>query len=273
MSLYFASLNSGSNGNCFYLGNESEAVLVDAGLSCRETERRMKALHLDISRLKAIFISHEHSDHIRGMYRLAVRHKLPVFITPATFAACRIPLPPEYLHPFQPNVAVKIGSLSILPFAKHHDACDPHSFVISLGDLRVAVLTDIGQVCEVIQGHFLNCQAAFLESNYDEDMLENGAYPWHLKKRIRGGKGHLSNRQALELFCRHRSENLRLVLLSHLSAENNSPERALENFGPHAAGTEVVVASRYGPSAVYCLEADTTLRLVSAGKPVQQALF
>ncbi|MBS1615903.1 MAG: MBL fold metallo-hydrolase [Bacteroidetes bacterium] len=274
MSLYLASLNSGSNGNCYYVGNEHEAVLVDAGLSCRETELRMKALRLDIGKLKALFISHEHSDHIRGMYRLAARHKLPVFITPSTRAACRVTLPPELLHSFQPEVPVPVGSLSILPFSKHHDACEPHSFVVCSGDIKVGILTDIGQVCKRVQHHFSQCHAVFLESNYDEAMLENGRYPWHLKNRIRGGAGHLSNGQALELFLHHRAAHLRLVILAHLSQENNTPERALENFRPHAGDTEIAVASRYGPSAVYRIGADTLLHVetnVSEAQGIRQS--
>jgi phosphoribosyl 1,2-cyclic phosphodiesterase len=197
MALQIASLNSGSNGNCYYIGNEREAVFVDAGLSCRETERRMKSLGLDIRKLKAIFISHEHTDHIAGMYRLAVKYNLTVFITPPTLARSRTPLPAHLAHSFRANEAVEIGSLSILPFAKHHDGCDPHSFVVSAEGVRIGVLTDIGRACEEVEHHFAQCDAAFLEANYDEDMLENGRYPQHLKNRIRGGKGHLSNRQAM----------------------------------------------------------------------------
>jgi phosphoribosyl 1,2-cyclic phosphodiesterase len=251
MALQIASLNSGSNGNCYYIGNDTEAVFIDAGLSCRETERRMRKLGLDMRKVKAIFISHEHADHISGMTTLSRKWELPVFITPATHTGTRLPLQPHLTVTFRPNVAVQIGQLTVMPFTKHHDGCDPHSFTITGNGVRVGVLTDIGRVCQEVKHHFSQCDAAFLEANYDEVMLDQGRYPWHLKNRIRGGKGHLSNREALELFRQYRPQGMRLLLLAHLSKENNHPKLALDYFAPHAGATEVVVASRYEPSEVY----------------------
>ena len=115
----------------------------------------------------------------------------------------------------------------------------------------MGVLTDIGAACEHVRKHFSQCHAAFLEANYDEEMLEKGRYPYHLKRRIRGGLGHLSNSQALEVFINHRSPNLSHLLLSHLSKDNNNPELVQELFNQHANGTEIIVASRYQESAVY----------------------
>lgn len=278
MALQVASLNSGSNGNCYYIGNETEAVFVDAGLSCRETERRMKSLDLDMHRVKAIFISHEHTDHICGLYRLAVKYNMPVFVTPRTLVRSRVPLPPQLVCSFEPGVAVELGALSVLPFAKHHDGCDPHSFLIGCGGVRIGVLTDIGRVCEEVAHHFAQCDAAFLEANYDEEMLEQGRYPQRLKKRIRGGRGHLSNSEALALFQQRRPEGMRLLLLSHLSKENNDPALALQCFLPHASDTEVVVASRYGPSEVYQIDARDPAgrcapRVSAPEVPAQLALF
>lgn len=248
MSLFIASLNSGSNGNCYYIGNATEAVLVDAGISCRETERRMQRLGLDMTRVKAVFVSHEHIDHIRGIPVLAKKYRLPVYITAATLQHSGMALGGI---PFRALEPVTIGGLQVVPFTKHHDAADPHSFIVSYNNIRIGVFTDIGAACEQLAHHFSLCHAAFLEANYDPDMLENGRYPIYLKNRIRGGKGHLSNLQALELFNTCRPDTLQLLLLSHLSRDNNSPELVQELFSRHACGVEVVVASRYGASKVF----------------------
>lgn len=253
MALQIASLNSGSNGNCYYVGNETEAVFIDAGLSCRETERRMRVLGLDMKKVKAIFISHEHADHVTGMPLLSKKWQLPVYITPATHSRSRLPLRPEHTVHFQAGKAVQVGGLTVLPFAKYHDGCDPHSFTIYGNGTCIGVMTDLGRVCKELVHHFKQCDAAFLEANYDEVMLEQGRYPYHLKKRISGGHGHLSNREALELFRAHRPEGMSHLLLSHLSKENNDPTLVLDQFRPHANGTQVLVASRYKPSEVYTI--------------------
>lgn len=256
MALYIASLNSGSNGNCYYVGNETEAILVDAGISCRETVKRMQHLGLSMSRVKAVFISHEHSDHIRGLYVLAKKQDLPVYMTRDTHYYSRLDLSKQRVIPFNTLDPVEIGGLSVVAFQKEHDASDPHSFVVRYKGIQVGVFTDLGVPCENLVSHFRGCHAAFLEANYDEEMLENGRYPYHLKQRIRGGKGHLSNRQALGLFLEHRPDFMSHLLLSHLSAENNCPEKVAALFEPLAGNTKVVIASRYGPSEVYRISAD-----------------
>jgi len=256
MTLYIASLNSGSNGNCYYIGNNQEAVLIDAGLSCRETERRMRRLGLSLALVKAIFISHEHDDHIRGLEVLSRRYQLPVYITDPTLEQCRFPPDPPLTKSFSAGEAITIGGLSILAFPKAHDASDPYSFVVSSPTVRVGIFTDIGVVCENLIRHFTQCHAAFLETNYDEEMLEKGRYPWPLKNRIRGGNGHLSNRQALELFAAYRPPFMSHLLLSHLSQDNNSPELARTLFEQQAEGITITVASRHNESEVYAVDGD-----------------
>ena len=251
MSLFIASLNSGSNGNCYYIGNEREAVLVDAGISCRETERRMKRLGLPMQKVRAIFVSHEHSDHINGVTVLSKKYSLPVYITPGTLNNCSLVLDEQKTFSFVAYQAVQVGELMVSAFPKFHDAAHPHSFIIECRGIKVGVLTDIGAACEHVINHFSQCHAAFLETNYDEELLEKGRYPYHLKKRIRGGHGHLSNSQALEIFINHRSAYLSHLLLSHLSKDNNRPELVHELFSQHANGTEIIVASRYEETEVY----------------------
>ena len=262
MSVFIASLNSGSNGNCYYVGNHNEAVLIDAGIPCREIEKRMMRAGLEMSRVKAIFISHEHTDHIRGVAVTAKKYHLPVYATSGTLKRSRFGLDSAYVRYFKAYEPVQVGGLSVLPFPKLHDAADPHSFTVQHNEIKIGVLTDIGHACDHVIKNFSECHAAFLEANYDEEMLETGRYPYHLKVRIKSEHGHLSNDQALELFVKHRPEFMSHVLLSHLSKENNSPDVAHKLFQKHAGNTNVVVASRYEESAVY----EITHRLVNPPK-------
>jgi len=249
--LQIASLNSGSNGNCYYVGNSEEAILVDAGISCREIEKRMKGLGLVIEKVKAIFISHEHSDHIRGVEVLSKKYCLPVYINEATRVSGRLMIDSSLINSFDESQLIAINNLSILPFQKKHDAVDPYSFTISFQGINIGVYTDIGEPCAALKEHFSSCDAAFLEANYDEAMLATGNYPYHLKERISGGLGHLSNREAYDLFQNHRSSSLSLLLLSHLSANNNCPKIVSALFNQEAGDAKIVVLSRHEASAVY----------------------
>jgi phosphoribosyl 1,2-cyclic phosphodiesterase len=251
MSLFVSSLNSGSNGNCYYIGNEKEAVLVDVGISCREIERRMKRLNLSMQKIKAVFISHEHTDHIRGLHSLVKKYSLPVYITTPTLKFGRLYFQTDVTRNFTPHETISVGDLKITAFSKLHDAADPYSFTISCNDTRVGVFTDIGLPCENVIDHFKQCHAAFLEANYDDEMLDKGNYPFHLKRRIKGERGHLSNKQALELFKRHRPSYMSHLILSHLSQNNNCPKLVEELFTQHAEGVKMIVASRYEETPLY----------------------
>lgn len=254
MSLFITSLNSGSNGNCYYVGNEHDAILVDAGISCRETEKRMNRLGLSMQKVRAIFVSHEHSDHIGGIAVLSKKYDLPVYITPATLLSSRLVLQERRTLSFTAYQPIGVGDISVTAFPKFHDAVHAHSFIVECRGIKVGVLTDIGAACQHVTEQFAQCHAAFLEANYDEEMLEKGRYPYHLKRRIRGGNGHLSNRQALEIFINHRSNHLSHLLLSHLSRDNNRPELVYELFSQHAAGTRIIVASRFEETPVYHID-------------------
>src|SRR5450631_2067861 len=251
MSLSIASLNSGSNGNCYYIGNGEEAVFIDAGISCRETELRMKRLGLNMSLVKAIFISHEHSDHISGVSQLVAKYQIPVYFSQATLKNAGFGRIRKWAFHFTAQQSVMIGNLRITAFRKKHDACDPHSFVVSEAKTNIGIFTDIGEPCDQLIHYFKQCHAAFLESNYDEEMLEKGRYPVYLKNRIKGGSGHLSNRQALDLYIKHRPSFMSHVFLSHLSKENNSPELVESLFTSVPSDTRVIIASRYRESALY----------------------
>jgi phosphoribosyl 1,2-cyclic phosphodiesterase len=254
MAVYFSSLNSGSNANCYYIGNGHEGILVDAGLSCRETERRMQRLGLQMGNLKAVFISHEHSDHISGIQTLSRKYKLPVYITQKTFDHSNLQIDQQLLRYFKKDETVVIAGMKIVCFSKSHDAADPHSFMISTQSVNISVITDIGYPCKQVLHYFKQSHVAFLESNYCEEMLENGGYPYYLKKRIRGDEGHLSNQQALDLFLQHRPQQLSHLILSHLSKNNNKPELVDALFQPHAGNTTILVASRYEESALFSID-------------------
>ncbi|MGN6569019.1 MAG: MBL fold metallo-hydrolase [Flavipsychrobacter sp.] len=258
MSLYVCSIASGSNGNCYYIGNDTEAVLVDAGITCREAVKRMRRAGLSMDKVKAIFISHEHGDHIRGLEVMAHTFNLPVYITPRTLQHSRLRLNPQFVRTFTAYQPVCIAGLTVHPFPKFHDAADPHSFIVEGSNTRIGVFTDIGTPCTHVIDHFGQCHAVFLETNYDDEMLEKGRYPYHLKRRIKGDEGHLSNKQALDLFTAYRSAHMSHVFLSHLSKDNNCPTLAHDLFTAHAGTTQVVVASRFQETAVYKIAAEQT---------------
>lgn len=261
MHLNICSLNSGSNANCYYVGNDDEAVLIDVGLSCRETEKRMSGLSLSMDTVKAIFISHEHSDHVTGLAAISKKYQLPVYITEATLGNCKVPVDENLVQHFQQTKSVSIGNLKITSFKKNHDAADAHSFMISGYGVNVGVITDIGFACKKVIKYFGQCHAAFLESNYCDTMLANGNYPYYLQERISSDVGHLSNAQAVELFKHYRSEHLQLLILSHLSKNNNKPELVENMFTPHAEATKIIVASRYEASPVFRINASPAFRL------------
>jgi len=258
MSVFVASLNSGSNGNCYYIGNKEEAVLVDAGLSCKELEKRMRILSLNPELLKAVFISHEHTDHISGLASLLKKYRLPVYITERTYRACGFLLDEKLIQHFTPFTPIQLGSFTVTAFPKYHDAVDPHSFIVQYAGVTTGVFTDIGEPCKNVISYFRHCHAVFLEANYDDGMLANSRYPVFLRNRISGRHGHLSNLQALELFAAHKPSFMTHLFLSHLSRENNDAAMVTALFQEKANGTQIIHASRYTPSAVYEIIASAT---------------
>ncbi len=249
--LEICSIASGSNGNCYYIGNSSDAVLIDAGISTKQILARMKERGLDPKKIKALFITHEHSDHLRGARVLGKRLQIPVYMTAKTFNGAYRNLRPDNPRFFSPLETIAVGGFTIHPVLKNHDAAEPCSFRIEYSGRNVGVFTDIGEACENVRSNLGLCDGLFLESNYDEKMLWDGFYPWHLKKRVASNVGHLSNDQAFELLDLYAAEKLQCVFLSHISRENNTPELALSTMQNLTKRFEVKLASRWEASEVY----------------------
>jgi phosphoribosyl 1,2-cyclic phosphodiesterase len=272
MSLFIASINSGSNGNCYYVGNQQDAVLIDAGVSCREVEKRMHKLGLSMKKVRALFISHEHTDHISGAASLVKKYKFPVYITEQTFKNSNPKITADLLRHFSGTEPIEVGTLTVIPFSKYHDAVDPFSYLIGFAGTTVGVFTDIGKVCDRLINHFRQCHAAFLEANYDEAMLEQGNYPLVLKNRIRNGNGHLSNKQAAELFVNHRPAHMSHLLLSHLSKNNNHPKLVKELFESIAGKVKIVIASRNKETGVYHIRHQKTASNLTTSDKLEHQL-
>lgn len=222
-------LASGSKGNSTYVSDGETAILVDAGLSGIEIQRRMEAAELDIQSLSAIVVSHEHSDHIRGVGVMARRYDLDVFATRGTAgAAARQMGRIERLHHFETGAPFAIGDLAIHPFSTSHDARDPAGFTIAQNGQKVGIATDLGIATGMVKQHLKDCGLLVLEANHDPTMLSEGPYPWPLKQRIKSRTGHLSNPDSRDLLGELKHDGLCHVVLAHLSEVNNTPEKALQ---------------------------------------------
>lgn len=253
-----ASIASGSNGNCYYLENNDDAILIDAGISAKQIVLRMSNLGLSMSKVRGIFISHEHTDHICGVDVLSRRFSVPVFITQRTYSSHGKTINGS-LNYFSPGKLVKIGKININPFLKSHDAAEPCSFLVSSERWNVAVITDIGLECSNVISHLKDADAVFLETNYDDEMLQKGPYPHYLKARISSDRGHLSNKQAGMIALEYASKRLKHVFLSHISENNNTSELAFHTFNNlikqrKDLKPELTVASRYKESRLVSLK-------------------
>jgi phosphoribosyl 1,2-cyclic phosphodiesterase len=224
---------------------------VDSGITTRQLLQRFQSRGLDYNKIKAVFLSHEHSDHSRGIQVLSKRHRLTIRMSKHTFYALPHSYRPMYVELFEPGESVQVGPFHVHTFLKNHDAAEPCSFRIESGGKSVGVFTDIGEPCEKVRIAMNQCHAVFIESNYDEKMLWEGSYPWPLKKRVASDVGHLSNIQALQLMLQEGHPELECIFLSHLSHENNTPALAYSVFEPFHHKTMVKLTSRFEASEVY----------------------
>jgi len=249
--LRFSVLASGSGGNACYVETNGARILIDAGLSCREMERRLTAVGASATRLDGIVVTHEHQDHIRGAGPMARRYNLPLYINSGTLengqkTLGRLP----QLRLMETGGSLTINDLLIETFTKCHDAADPVGIVLSSNGTRIGFATDLGRSTRLAEERLKGCQALILEFNHDPDMLDEGPYPLYLKRRIKGPDGHLSNRQGGELLAAVSHADLRLVVLAHLSKINNDPEKARKE------ATRVLGACGLGAAGIWVGEQD-----------------
>jgi phosphoribosyl 1,2-cyclic phosphodiesterase len=222
-------LGSGSSGNCFFVQNNKEAILIDAGLSAKQIISRLGAIGKSSGLVKGIFITHEHADHIRGADVLARHLNIPIFATKKTIQNSFLCSNPDLINPIKNNELLKLVGMEITAFSKSHKAADPVSFSIRNGK-TISIITDAGFACENIASAVADSDFLCMESNHDEKMLLDGPYPYFLKNWIKSDTGHLSNRQSALCVLEHANSKLNHVILSHLSQTNNTPDIALKTF-------------------------------------------
>jgi phosphoribosyl 1,2-cyclic phosphodiesterase len=248
-------LGSGSRGNAIYVSDGATAILIDAGFSAREIDRRMRHRGLDPAGLSAILVTHEHTDHVRGIERLVRRYRLPVYLSAGTHeGAAALHELPE-IHPFACGREFRINSLAVRPFSISHDARDPAGFTVGANGSRIGIATDLGHVTALVRDHLRGCRLLIVEANHDPDMLMGGPYPWFLKQRIRSRTGHLANHETGCLLADILHPGLEQVVLAHLSETNNRPEKALADVSTRLSGAPVrlTAASQDIPSPLLTL--------------------
>lgn len=221
------SLASGSKGNCLYLETGDTRVLIDAGLSLRETLLRMEGCGLDPASVHAVLVSHEHIDHIRSAGSFSRKFKTPVVVSHLVRDKMEKQFKKCPLVEFESGTALDFRDLRIDPFPITHDACDPVGFVLESREGRCASATDLGIATRLVREKLRGCRALNLESNHDVEMLMNGPYPWELKQRIKSRHGHLSNAESLDLLFELAHEGLEALVMAHLSEVNNHPDHVV----------------------------------------------
>ena len=227
------SIASGSSGNCIYVSSDNTQVLVDAGISKKRIEAGLNSIDSKISDMKGILITHEHSDHICGLGVLARKHEIPIYATKGTIEAIKgnksIGAVPEDLFcEITADEIFQICDLTVQPIKVSHDAADPVAFRIHDGRKSMAVMTDLGNYNDYIIDKLKGLDVILLEANHDIKMLQVGKYPYYLKQRILGDRGHLSNEASGRMLCRILHDNLKKIFLGHMSKENNYEELAYE---------------------------------------------
>jgi phosphoribosyl 1,2-cyclic phosphodiesterase len=234
MGVSVSMLASGSRGNSAVVASACTKILVDAGISCRETCKRLRTLGEDPHNLSAILITHEHSDHVYGLVTLAKRLRIPVFMTGATHQAWARAVRDasgekpqlEKLERFESGYGFQVGDIAVKPFTIPHDAADPVGFTFRAEGIKIGIATDLGYLPVSVRDHLRGCDVLVLESNHDLEMLRVGPYPWSVKQRVMSRVGHLSNDALADFLTNDYDNNAAFVVLAHLSEQNNHPEIA-----------------------------------------------
>lgn len=232
-NLQLVALASGSSGNCTYVGDGLAGLLIDCGISTTQILRRLEAVGLGDAPIDAVLITHEHTDHVAAAAGLSRRLRkrtgraVPFYMTAGTRAGLHSKVVPEAVEEIRPAERFAVRHLRVEPFVVPHDTRDPVAYRVASGGTWAGVITDLGQPTALVAEKLRSLSMAVLEFNHDVEMLLDGSYPWPLKQRIRSSHGHLSNDQACELLGQGLGEGLSHLVLGHLSAENNRPDKAL----------------------------------------------
>ena len=233
MSSNFCSLSSGSSGNCYYVGNESNGILIDAGISATAIRKFLRDLNVPLSSIMGVLITHNHIDHIRGLEVLTRKNNLPAFTTKKIWESIysrKIIISKDCVREIPLQQKFNIAGFDIEAFPVNHDAPETIGFHITVGAKKITIATDLGHICDNAAPYIRAANLLVLESNYDEIMLDEGRYPYFLKARIRSDRGHLANQEASAFIADMLSNNLSHICLAHLSINNNKPEQALKTL-------------------------------------------
>jgi phosphoribosyl 1,2-cyclic phosphodiesterase len=273
-----APLGSGSAGNAYYFESDGTSILVDAGFGPRETAKRLEQIGRELTNLKAIVLTHEHYDHMRGAESLARKLSIPIYLTRGTLDASAIDRNETPVVVFNNNSTFPIGELNVHACRTLHDATDPACFVIEARDgTRVGIASDLGYVDDQVKRHLSGCDGLFFESNHDLDMLRMGTYPWSLKRRIMSRFGHLSNDDSMLAVQRMIGADLKTLCLIHLSEKNNHEsivrdmaDRLMQRSGVQL---ELAIAKQFEATGIFDIARRRPARPVIPARFTQMALF
>ena len=252
-----SALASGSKGNSIFIDGPDGSLLVDAGLSAREIMRRIAHLGTSPDRIKGILVTHDHSDHLRGVRVLATRLGVTVYGTAGTLRAARLP-DSINIRAIKSGDDFTVAGFTVRPFSLPHDATDPVGYKLEQNGVKIGIATDLGYATALVKRRLAGCDMLILESNYDEDMLLEGPYPWFLKQRIRSRRGHLSNEVSSQTLSELLHPGLQRVVLAHLSEVNNCPEAAIGEaegaIGVQGNGLDLTAAGMAQPTPIFYIE-------------------
>lgn len=247
MKLDFCSLSSGSSGNCYYLGNESRGILIDAGISAGTIRKFLKSIDISMQSIMGVLVTHNHIDHIKGLEVLTRKSSLPVFTTKTIWESILTPrttIARDCIREIPLQQKFHLAGFDIEAFPVFHDAPETVGFHICYGDKKITIVTDLGHICETSAPYIREANLLVIEANYDEDMLVNGRYPHFLKKRIKSDHGHLGNHQTAAFLADNINDNLDHICLAHLSKNNNTPEAVIQTLQQTFAEKGIILNGR-----------------------------
>ncbi len=233
MELNFCSLSSGSSGNCYYIGNGFHGILIDAGISASSIRKFLKDMNISMQSIMGVLITHNHSDHIKGLEVLTRKNSLPAFTTRNIWESIQGPknkISKDCIREIPLQQRFHLAGFDIEAFPLYHDAPETIGFHICVTGKKITVVTDLGHICQTAATYIKEANLLVIEANYDEQMLLNGSYPYYLKKRIQSDTGHLGNLQTSSFLADIVNDNLSHICLGHLSKNNNTPEKALQTL-------------------------------------------